>query len=227
MSVLYPEIEPYEHGFLGIGGGQQLYWEAYGNPGGRAALYLHGGPGSGSTPSAARYFDPSVYRIVLFDQRNCGRSLPNAADMGTDLAENTTWHLVDDIENLRRHLQVTDRVLLGTSWGSTLALAYAQAHPARDTFSPVRGSLPTTSRSTAGSKRAFCCATPTVKAIPGTLVQGRLDLEPPLTTAWELSRAWPGSELVIVDNAAHSPDNDGMAHAIIDATSRFSEISSK
>jgi proline iminopeptidase len=131
MSILFPEIAAYEHGFLDVGDGQQIYWETYGNPLGRPALYLHGGPGSGSSPSAARYFDPAECRIILFDQRNCGRSLPSAADMETDLSANTTWHLIEDIEKLRRHLQVEEWVLFGISWGSTLALAYAQAHPDR------------------------------------------------------------------------------------------------
>jgi len=130
MTVLYPEIEPYDHGFLDVGDGQQLYWETCGKPDGLPALYLHGGPGSGCSTFARRYFDPSAYRIILFDQRNCGRSLPNAADVTTELSANTNWHLVDDIERLRHHLGVTTWLLLGTSWGSTLAIAYAETYPA-------------------------------------------------------------------------------------------------
>lgn len=126
---LYPEIEPQEHGLLDVGDGHRLYWEVCGNPTGLPVVYLHGGPGSGSSTSARRYFDPSVYRIIVFDQRNCGRSLPHAAAAWTDLATNTTWHLVDDMEALRRHLRVTQWVVFGVSWGSTLALAYAQTHP--------------------------------------------------------------------------------------------------
>jgi proline iminopeptidase len=322
MSILFPEIAAYEHGFLDVGDGQQIYWETYGNPLGRPALYLHGGPGSGSSPSAARYFDPAECRIILFDQRNCGRSLPSAADMETDLSANTTWHLIEDIEKLRRHLQVEEWVLFGISWGSTLALAYAQAHPDRVAAMVLSG-VTTTRRSeiewlTRGMAALFpaewerlndslpgdmkaigvlegyrqllngpdletrleaarnwhdweaasiLLANPggfprrwrdanymlararivtryfshaawledgvllrdawKLASIPGVLVQGRLDLEAPLTTAWELAKAWPGSELVIVENAAHSPDHDGMARAIIGATGRFANFFQK
>jgi proline iminopeptidase len=110
---MFPEIAAYEQGLLDVGGGQKIHWESYGNPDGQPALFLHGGPGSGSSPSAARYFDPAAYRIILFDQRNCGRSLPSAADVGTDLSTNTTWNLVADIEKLRRHLSVSSWVLFG------------------------------------------------------------------------------------------------------------------
>lgn len=322
MSILFPQTESYEHGFLDVGDDQRIYWETYGNPQGQPALYVHGGPGSGSSPSAARYFDPSQYRIILFDQRNCGRSLPSAADMGTDLCTNTTAHLVKDMEMLRCHLQVTDWVLLGTSWGSTLALAYAQAHCERVAAMVLAG-VTTTRRSeiewlTDGMARLFpeqwhrlnnelsehlreggvldgywqllnapdretrlkaardwhdweaasiLHANPDgfprrwhnaeylltrarivthyfhhaawldegvllrnafkLAAIPGILVQGRLDLEAPLATAWELSKAWPGSELIVIENAAHSPEHDGMAGAIVDATKYFRKISQK
>ncbi len=101
MSALYPEIEPYDHGLLDTGDGNLIYWETCGNPAGRPALVLHGGPGSGCSTTARRHFDPDAYRIILFDQRNCGRSLPSAADRETDLSLNTTWHLVADIERLR------------------------------------------------------------------------------------------------------------------------------
>jgi proline iminopeptidase len=322
MSILFPEIAAREHGLLDVGDGQQIYWESYGNPDGQPALYLHGGPGSGSSPSAARYFDPDAYRIILFDQRNCGGSLPSAADMDTDLSANTTWHLIEDIEKLRRHLMVTDWVLFGTSWGSTLALAYAQAHPDHVAamvlagvtttrrleiewltrgmaalfpaeWQRLNGSVPDDMRAI-GVLEAYrqllnrpdldtrlkaardwhdweaasiLLANPggfphrwrnaeyvltrarivthyfshaawledgvllrdawKLASIPGILVQGRLDLEAPLTTAWELTKAWPGSELVIVENAAHSPAHEGMARAIIDATGRFAEKSQK
>lgn len=319
MTILYSEIEPYESGFLDVGDGHSLYWEACGNPNGRPALYLHGGPGSGCSALARRYFDPSVYRIVLFDQRNCGRSVPNAAEMETDLETNTTWHLVEDIEKLRHHLRVTSWLLLGTSWGSTLALAYAETYPAF-TRAIVLSGVTTTRPSeiewlTDGMARLFPAewdllldALPAnlreagvlegyhrllnspnlatrieaarnwhrweaasillaepgglprrwrdpiylltrariithyfrnrawlddgallrnagpLASIPGILVQGRLDLEAPLVTAWELSRAWPQSQLVIVENAAHSVSHDGLARAIVDATDKFREI---
>lgn len=307
---------------LDVGDGQQVYWEACGNPDGLPALYLHGGPGSGCSRFARRYFDPSVYRIVLFDQRNCGRSLPNAADMETDLETNTTWHLVEDIEKLRRQLQVTNWLLLGTSWGSTLALAYAQTYPAcireivlagvtttrpseiewlthgmASLFPMERdrllNALPADFRQLGvleGYHRllnspdvdirleAACnwhdweaasilLADPMglprrwqnprylltrariithyfrnlawlddgvllrnaerLVGIPGVLVQGRLDLEAPLVTAWELSKAWPQSRLVIVENAAHSASHEGLAGAIVDATDAFRKIPQK
>lgn len=101
MAELYPQLEPYEHGMLDVGDGNQVYWEVCGNPRGKPAVVLHGGPGSGCTPGWRRYFDPDVYRIVLFDQRNCGRSIPHAADPATDLASNTTHHLLADLELLR------------------------------------------------------------------------------------------------------------------------------
>ncbi|MEZ4728763.1 MAG: prolyl aminopeptidase [Caldilineaceae bacterium] len=133
MSVLYPEIESYDHGMVDVGDGHRLYWECCGNPKGKPALVLHGGPGSGCSPRMRRYFNPDVYRIVLFDQRNCGRSTPHASDPTTDLATNTTRHLLADIEQLRQHLEIERWLLFGGSWGSTLALAYAERHPARVT----------------------------------------------------------------------------------------------
>lgn len=131
MTALYPEIEPYAHGMLAVGEGQEIYWEVCGNPDGKPALYVHGGPGSGATPWGRRLFDPSVYHIVLFDQRNCGRSRPHASEPTTDLATNTTGHLLGDMERLREHLGVEQWLVLGGSWGSTLSLAYAEAHPER------------------------------------------------------------------------------------------------
>ncbi len=124
----YPEIEPYDRGMLAVGDGNRIYWEACGNPDGKPALVLHGGPGSGCAPSMRRYFDPDAYRIVLFDQRNCGRSSPHAADPSVSLAANTTAHLIADIERLREHLLVSRWLIFGWSWGSALALAYAEQH---------------------------------------------------------------------------------------------------
>jgi proline iminopeptidase len=129
----YPEIEPYEHGFLDVGDGQELYWETCGNPGGKPAVVLHGGPGSGCTPGSRRNFDPVAYRVVLFDQRGSGRSLPHASDPAVDLSTNTTHHLIGDIELLREHVGVDQWLVWGASWGSTLALAYSQLHPERVT----------------------------------------------------------------------------------------------
>ena len=133
MTQLYPAIEPYEHGMLDVGDGNRLYWETCGNPRGKAAVVLHGGPGSGCTPWHRRLFDPSAYRVVLFDQRNCGRSTPHASAPDTDLASNNTLNLIADIERIREHLHIDRWLVLGGSWGSMLALAYAERHPTRVT----------------------------------------------------------------------------------------------
>ena len=126
----YPEIGPYQSGMLDVGDGQQLYWETCGNPAGKPALVLHGGPGSGCTPGHRRHFDPERYKIVLFDQRGAGRSTPRVTAT-TDLSANTTDHLIADIERLREHLGINRWLVWGNSWGVTLGLAYAQRHPTR------------------------------------------------------------------------------------------------
>lgn len=126
---LYPEIEPYDHGMLDVGDGNRVYWETCGNPHGKPALVLHGGPGSGASPTLRRYFDPTAYRIVLLDQRGAGRSTPHAADHATDMSVNTTAHLMADLERLRTHLGVERWLVWGASWGSVLGLRYAQTHP--------------------------------------------------------------------------------------------------
>ena len=128
MTRRYPPIEPYESGVLDVGDGHQVYWECCGNPEGTPALWLHGGPGSGSSAGSRRNFDPASYRVVLFDQRGCGRSRPLATEPGADLSINTTAHLIEDIERLREHLGITRWVVAGVSWGVTLAIAYAQRH---------------------------------------------------------------------------------------------------
>lgn len=126
---MYPAIEPFEHGMLEVGDGNRVYWETCGNDAGKPALVMHGGPGSGCSPWHRRLFDPAAYRIVLFDQRNCGRSTPSASAPDTDLASNHTSNLINDVERLRQHLGLDRWLVLGGSWGSTLALAYAQRHP--------------------------------------------------------------------------------------------------
>ncbi|MFC7450630.1 prolyl aminopeptidase [Rhodococcus daqingensis] len=138
MRAPYPEIEPHRAGHLDVGDGQRIYWEVSGNPDGKPVVFLHGGPGGGTNPDHRRFFDPDAYRIVLFDQRGCGRSTPHVAD-GADLSVNTTAHLIADIEALRTHLGVRSWQVSGGSWGSTLALAYAQAHPDRVTELVLRG----------------------------------------------------------------------------------------
>lgn len=131
MAPFYPPIDPYETGYLEVGDGHRLYWEACGNPSGKPALVLHGGPGSGCSAGNRRSFNPNAYRIVLFDQRGCGRSTPHASSAIVDLSTNTTEHLLSDIERLRRHLGIDQWLVFGGSWGSTLALAYAERHPER------------------------------------------------------------------------------------------------
>ena len=134
MRSLYPEIEPFDSGMLPVDERHTLYWEQCGNPNGKPVVILHGGPGGGCSPKMRQFHDPSKYRIILFDQRGSGRSTPHA-----DLVDNTTWHLVADIETLREHLGIAKWQVFGGSWGSTLALAYAQTHPHRVTELVLRG----------------------------------------------------------------------------------------
>jgi proline iminopeptidase len=314
---LYPNIEPYEHGMLDVGEGELLYWETCGNPQGKPALVLHGGPGSGCTPWHRRLFDPRRYRVVLFDQRNCGRSTPHASAPHIDLARNTTHHLIADIELLRAHLHINQWLVLGGSWGSTLALAYAERDRHRVTemvlwgvttgrqqefdwlfrggasaFFPaewerLRDALPVACEDgdiveryerllhdpdPAVGQRAAAewsmweSATPawpprselaerfrdpryalafarlvthyvrhnawledenlvesaaTLANIPSVLISGRFDFQAPVGWAWELNRAWPSSELVIVADASHDPGDTRMTQALIRATDCF------
>lgn len=313
---LYPEIEPYETGMLDVGDGQVIHWETSGNPHGRPALVLHGGPGSGLSASTRRFFDPKIYRVIQFDQRGCGKSTPSASDWQSDLSTNTTWHLVDDIERLREHLGVERFVVYGASWGCTLGLAYAQAHPGC-VAAFVAAGVTTTRRSeidwlyrgmaplfreqwekfvagapegerdgdmVAAYRARFADTDATVRfkaakdfhdweaasvsadpqasypsrwhdadyrmmrarivlhyfhhnawlderqlldnagrlaSIPAVLVQGRLDLQAPLVTAWELARVWPGARLQIIENAGHSAGDGGMGEAIVAALDGF------
>jgi proline iminopeptidase len=312
MARRYPEIEPYDSGMLDVGDGNAVYWEVCGNPDGKPAVVLHGGPGSGCTPGARRSFDPAAYRIILFDQRNCGRSTPHASDPDTDLAANTTGHLVADLESLRRHLSIERWLVFGGSWGAVLGLVYAQCHPRR-VSELVLVSVPTGRRSetdllTRGLGRLFPEAwarfrdgvpeaerdgdlaaayhrllehpdplvrekaardwcdwedaiVPTappsprfespefrmafarlvthywshgswleegivlreaglLAGIPGLIVQGALDLGNLLGTPWDLAHAWPGSELVLFNDAGHD-GNDGMNDALVAATDSF------
>ncbi|MEO8010157.1 MAG: prolyl aminopeptidase [Dokdonella sp.] len=131
---LYPDLQPFDTGFLQVSPLHTLYFEQCGNPNGKPVVFLHGGPGAGCSPKSRRFFDPDAYRIILFDQRGCGRSLPHA-----ELVDNTTWDLVADIERLRIHLGVNRWQVFGGSWGSTLALAYAQTHPQQVSELVLRG----------------------------------------------------------------------------------------
>lgn len=131
---LYPALEPYRTGFLETSSVHRLYFEESGNPDGKPVVFVHGGPGGGTSADHRRFFDPAAYRIILFDQRGCGRSTPHAS-----IEENTTWHLVEDMEHLRARLGIDRWQVFGGSWGSTLALAYAQKHPQRVTELVLRG----------------------------------------------------------------------------------------
>lgn len=311
-----PAIEPYATGLLDVGDGNHVYWEACGNESGKPVVVLHGGPGSGCTADMRRYFDADAYRIILFDQRNCGRSRPHASDPATDLSTNTTHHLVRDIELLRRFLGVKRWLVWGVSWGCTLALAYAEQHPECVSELILVGPTMTRQREIdwlyegvaplfPAQWARFCAAAggvgsartlidryallladsdaavrhaaarawtdwelalssidsdpkPTgrwldpefvyararivthyfrnaawleddvllrnadrLARVPGVLIQGRLDVQAPLVTAWELSQAWPAADLVIVGGAGHSTSDAGMAEAIVAATDRF------
>jgi proline iminopeptidase len=130
-AALYPSSRPHAQGLLDVGDGNVVYWETRGNPSGKPAAIVHGGPGSGLEGSTGRAFDPDRYRIVIFDQRGCGRSRPHASDPATDMSVNTTEHLLADMERLREHLGIERWLLYGGSFGSTLILAYAERHPDR------------------------------------------------------------------------------------------------
>ncbi|HEY2044158.1 MAG TPA: prolyl aminopeptidase [Jatrophihabitans sp.] len=202
MIDRYPPVEPYESGRLDVGDGNILYWETVGNPAGTPAVYLHGGPGAGSSAGARRNFDPMAYRAVLFDQRGCGRSRPLAEDPQVNLATNTTAHLVADIEALREHLGIDRWVVFGVSWGVTLGLVYAQAHPER-VIAMVLGAV------TSGSRRetewitrdmgrifpreweAFAARVPAAER-DGDLAAGyaRLLADPDPAVREEAARAW-------------------------------------
>jgi proline iminopeptidase len=134
LRTLYPPIEPYATGMIDVGDGHTVYYERCGTPGAKPAVFLHGGPGGGMSANHRRLFDPAVYDVMLFDQRGCGQSTPHAA-----LHANTTWHLVDDIERLRQVAGADKWLVFGGSWGSTLALAYAQTHPSKVSELIVRG----------------------------------------------------------------------------------------
>jgi proline iminopeptidase len=314
--VLYPPISPYTTGLLDVGDGHQVYWEVSGNPDGKPAVVVHGGPGSGSSPVYRRYFDPTRYRIVQFDQRGSGRSTPHVSDPAADLSTNTTWHLVADMEALREQLGIDRWLVFGGSWGATLALAYAETHPSRVSELVLRGVI-TSRRSeldwlyNGGARQFFPDAweryvelvPPSARGdllaayrdliegpdrelaeraavawsawegalvsiapqagfvaqysdprfavafarialhyfthgawldegqlirdahrlagIPGHIVQGRYDVVCPPVTAFELHRAWPDSELTLLDGAGHAITDPGVSAALRRATDTF------
>jgi proline iminopeptidase len=310
MAALHPEIEPYETGMLDVGDGQLVYWEACGDPDGKPVVVLHGGPGSGCTPGMRRMFDPAAFRVILFDQRQCGRSTPHASDPSVDLSINTTGHLLADIEALRGYLGVERWLVVGSSWGSVLALAYAQARPERVSGlvlssvgtggdahwlyhgvgryfpeawarfhaaagvhephadlieayhrllnDPDPGVRERAAQAWCDWEAAVISTNPNHKpparyadarfrmvfarivthyfvhkcwledgallrdahrlaGIPGVMVHGRLDLGTPLASVQELAQAWPGSELVMVDEAGHETTTPGMMESILAA----------
>ena len=312
MRTLYPSIEPYEEGMLSVSEIHTIHYEQVGNPNGKPVVFLHGGPGGGIIPDYRRYFDPMAYRIVLFDQRGSGKSTPHAS-----LEENTTWHLVEDIEKLRNHLGIESWQVFGGSWGSTLSLAYAITHPDRvrqlvlrgiflcrpkeikwfyqdgaswifpDVWEqfvnvipgPERGDMVTayyrrltsedpevrlqaarawsiwegsTSKlfqdahlieefSDAEFATAFARIEchyfmhnaffetenflieniGRIRDIPAVIVQGRYDVVCPITSAWELHRAWPEADLEIISDAGHSASEPGTINALVLATDKY------
>jgi proline iminopeptidase len=313
MKDLYPEILPYRAEHLAVDDRHSLYIEQVGHAHGLPALFLHGGPGAGCEPYHRRFFDPARYRVVLFDQRGAGRSTPHA-----DLEDNTTWDLVADIERIREHLGIERWLLFGGSWGSTLALAYAERYPERvralvlrgiflcrpheiawfyqegtsrlfpdyweDFVAPVapdeRGDMLAAYRRlltgedelrrlaaarawsvwegrtatllpderVAGHfaqahvalsmariechyfvNDAFLRPNQLIEdagrlaGIPGVIVHGRYDVICPVENAWELHRAWPGSELVIVPDAGHSAAEAPTRARLVEATDRFAD----
>ena len=310
--TFYPELQPHNRGRLRVSAMHEVYFEECGNPAGKPAIVLHGGPGGGISSFLRQLHDPEAYRIILFDQRGCGQSTPYA-----ELQDNTTWALVDDMEALRRHLGVERWQVVGGSWGSTLALAYAETHPDRVTELIVRGIftlrkseirwfyqegadalfpdawesflapipeaerhdlvaayhrrltgpdpaeqmacarawsqwegstlslLPDEKRvSDFGSDRfalAFAriechyfmnsgffredgellANAARLKDIPGVIIQGRYDVVTPPRSAWDLHRAWPEAEFIMVADAGHTATEPGIADALVRATDRF------
>jgi proline iminopeptidase len=311
LRTFYPEIEPYASGWLDVGDGHQIYWERIGTPGAKPAVYLHGGPGGGMSPSQRRVFDPARYDALLFDQRGCGKSKPFAS-----IENNTTWDLVADIERLREMVGVEQWLVFGGSWGSTLALAYAQTHPRRVTELVLRGIftlrrwelqwyyqhgasllfpdkferfvsvipeaergdlmaayrkrlvdpdrevrlraaaewarwegetitlLPDPAVSNAFYDQEYALAFARIenhyfvhqgwmdegqlianagklRDIPAVIVQGRYDIACPAQTAWDLHKAWPEAEFILVEGEGHSLSQPGLLHHLIIAADRF------
>lgn len=312
MRQLYPPIDPYRQSTLPVSPLHTLYYEEAGNPEGKPVVFLHGGPGGGIIPAYRQFFDPTRWRIILFDQRGCGQSTPHA-----ELTDNTTWDLVDDIEKLRLHLSIEKWTVFGGSWGSTLALAYAQTYPERcdglilrgifmlrpkeirwfyqsgasyifpdaweGYLAPIpedeRGDLvrayyqrltspDSLTRQTAARAWSIWEASTSklipeaglierfgvgsfadafariechyfinggflesenqllenvdrIRHIPAVIVQGRYDVVCPMTSAWELHRAWPEAEFTVVAEAGHSATEPGITSALVAATDRF------
>ncbi len=315
IKELYPPIEPYASGTLQVSDLHTIYYEESGDPNGLPVIFLHGGPGGGIEAVYRQYFHPERWRIIIFDQRGCGKSTPFA-----ELRENTTWDLVEDIEKLRRHLDISSWHVFGGSWGSTLALAYAETHPERvkglilrgiflvrqseldwfyqggcshifpdawekyiapissdqqnrmieayyekltDSDSEIRLQAARAWSVWEGSTsklfqnqdqmhqfeedqfaEAFArieCHyfihkgffetenwlldhVDRIRHIPAVIIQGRYDVVCPMTTAWDLHRAWPEAEFRIVPDAGHSMTEPGIRSELIQAADRFADI---
>ena len=315
MRELYPPIEPYKTGYLQVSDLHTIYFEESGNKDGKPVIFLHGGPGGGITPIYRQYFDPEQWRIIIFDQRGCGKSTPYA-----ELKENTTWDLVSDIEKLREHLGIDKWVVFGGSWGSTLSLAYSQTHPEKckglilrgifmlrrkellwfyqegtsyiypDAWEEYLKPIPpeerhdlisayhqrlnsedrrvrleaarawsvweaSTSKLIQSSEtmehfaedefaeafariechyfvnRGFFKSenqllenVDRIRHLPGVIVQGRYDVVCPMVSAWELHRAWPEAEFIVVPDAGHSIGEPGIRSALIHATDKFAQL---
>lgn len=230
LRTLYPPIEPYATGMLDVGEGHSIYYERVGTPGGKPAVFLHGGPGGGISPDHRRLFDPARYDLLLFDQRGCGRSVPHA-----ELNANTTWHLVEDIERLRALAGAEQWLVFGGSWGSTLALAYAETYPERVSALIVRGIF-TATREEAhwyyqfGASQMFpdkweCFLAPIPEAERGDLITAynrRLTGADPqaqleAAKAWSL---WEGETITLLPNpqlsTAHGEEHFAIAFARIE-----------
>jgi proline iminopeptidase len=315
MQKLYPILEPYASGFIDVSELHSMYYEECGNKNGKPIVFLHGGPGGGIIPKIRQFFDPEFYRIILFDQRGCGKSTPHA-----ELTDNTTWHLVSDIETLREHLGIEQWAVFGGSWGSTLALTYAISHPNRVKALILRGiflcrpheidwfyqkgasyvypdywedyvrvipaseqddmvsayykrltsPIPEIRLEAAKAWSKWEAATSKllyseenvqefdnpemalafariechyfinkiffdnpdfilenireIRHIPTVIVQGRYDMVCPMTTAWDLHKAFPEAKLVVVPDAGHSAMEDGIATELISATNVYKSV---
>ena len=314
LRTAYPAIEPHATHRLKVSALHEIYVEESGNPKGKPVVFVHGGPGGGTEPWQRQFFDPKKYRIVLFDQRGCGKSTPFA-----ELKENTTWDLVADMETIREHLKIDSWVVFGGSWGSTLGLAYAETHPSRVKALVLRGifllrkieidwfyqegtsfifpdlweayvnAIPEAERGDfvtayyqrltspdAAVRAAAAKAWSTwegatskllintemiarygndtfadafariechyfthqgwlednqllrdvgnIRHIPAVIVQGRYDVVCPMKSAWDLHRAWPEAEFVVVPDAGHAASEKGTLSALIEATDKFAGL---
>lgn len=229
MAELYPLTEPYDHGLLDVGDGHRVHWETYGNPAGKPAVFLHGGPGQGSAPGMARPFDPARYRVVLLDQRGCGRSTPHAT---ASVRANTTDHLVADLEKLRQHLGIERWLVSGGSWGTTLALVYAERFPER-VSEIVVSAISTTRRSEIdwlyrGVRRFFPeeWARFTLGAEDDVAAYARLMADPDPAVRQRAAAAWCRWEEVVLSlepgapPVSDAPLSEG-AHAFVRLTTHY------